>query len=297
MDVTVLPFVLGLALSVLAGIVRVRAWYRAVVHACPGRRIRYRDVVVAHLGGAGLNGLVVAHAGDAVKLGLVKRRAPDTPFGLLVGTFAPPALVEAALTALLIAWSVSAGLLAPPPLGRLPLPVIAAVAAAAAVLLVVLARRAPGVVRDLRRGMAGVRDARLLLTGVAPWLVVARMVRLGAILCFMAAVGLPATLAGALLVMAIQGGIGAGGAASTPVRAAVLAASLPIVAGQAVSMETVVALVGTQFAVSLVNLTISFVVVALILGTASPRRVADHFREAVARIRAIPRPAPSDAGS
>jgi hypothetical protein len=294
---TVVPFAVGLVLSVLAGVVRVRAWHRAVVHACPGQCVRYRDVIVAHLGGAGLNGLVPAHAGDAVKLGLLKRRAPGAPFGVLLGTFAPPAVVEAGLTALLIGWAASTGVLEPPSFGQLPLPVIAAVAAAAAVMAVVLAKRAPAVLQDLRRGLEGVWHPRLLLGGVAPWLVAARLIRLGAIVCFMAAVGLPATLAGALLVMAIQGGVGAGGAASTPVRVAVLAASLPVLTGQAVSMHTVAALVGTQLAVSLVNLAISFGVVALILGTASPRRLAGHLRDATARITALPQPASSDAGS
>ena len=71
---------------VLAGLVRMRAWHSAIVDACPEQRIGYRDVLAAHLGGAGFNGILPAHGGDAVKLGLLKRRFPEAPFGFLLGS-------------------------------------------------------------------------------------------------------------------------------------------------------------------------------------------------------------------
>jgi hypothetical protein len=288
------PLALGLVLSVVAGVVRVRAWYRAVVDACPGEPVRYRDVVAAHLGGAGLNGLVPAHAGDAVKLGLLKRRAERTPFAFLLGSLAAPAAVEATLTVVLVAWAVWRRLLEPPALDQMPLPLVAAGVLIAPLVLWLLARRAPRMLRDLRRGMAGLGHPRLLVGGVLPWLLAARAIRVCAIGCFMAAVGLPATLAGALVVMAIQGGVGAVGPATTPMRAALLMASLPAATGAAVSLHTAAALLGTQLAVSLVNLAISMVVIGLTLRTASPRRVARYAHDAVARLRALPRPAPGD---
>src|SRR6478609_11104988 len=99
---TAAPLLLGVALCVLGGVIRMRAWHAAVVATNP--EVRYRDVVVAHLGGAGFNGVVPAHGGDAVKLGLVKRKVPEAPFGKLLGSLAPPAAIEATLTALLLAW-------------------------------------------------------------------------------------------------------------------------------------------------------------------------------------------------
>jgi hypothetical protein len=280
------PLIVGLALSVIAGVVRVRAWYRAVVHACPGQSVRYRDVVIAHLGGAGLNGLVPAHGGDAVKLGLLKRRAPDTPFGLMLGSLAPPALVEALLTAALIAWAASTHLLDPPSLGQVPLPLVLAGIALVGAIVFVIARRAPNVLRDLRRGIEGLQHPKFLVTAIAPWLVAARVMRIAAICFFMAAVGLPVTLAGALLVMAIQGGVGAMGPATTPMRIAVLAASLPSVTGGAGGTAEAAALIaGTQLALGLVNLGISAVVVGITLRTASPRRLAAYCRAAALRLR------------
>src|SRR4051794_41434365 len=71
---TAAPLVAGVAFSVLGGVVRMRAWHAALADAAP--TVRYRDIVVAHLGGAGFNGIIPAHGGDAVKLALLKRRGP-----------------------------------------------------------------------------------------------------------------------------------------------------------------------------------------------------------------------------
>jgi hypothetical protein len=64
--------------------------------------VRYRDVALAHLGGAGWNAVLPADAGDAVKVILVNRRMPERRLAMLAATLVPPALVEAAFTALLL---------------------------------------------------------------------------------------------------------------------------------------------------------------------------------------------------
>jgi hypothetical protein len=274
------PLLAGVAIAVLAGVVRMRSWHASIMDACPGQRIRYRDVVVAHLGGAGFNGLVPLHGGDAVKLALLKRRFQKAPFGLLLGSLGPPAAVEAMLTALLIGWALSTGVVESPSAGQIPLPLVGAGAALAAGLLWLLARRAPRLLRDVRRGMAALRRPHLLFADVAPWVLAARLLRLGAIACFLSAVGLPVTLVGVLVVMAVQGGVGSGGPAGSAVRIAVLTASLPAVAGARVSVETATALiVGTQLAAMAVNLAISLALLAVTLRTTSPRRVLAYCRE------------------
>ena len=285
------PLVLGLILSVLAGVVRVVGWHRVVAAACPDCRVRYRDVLVAHLGGAGLNGFIPAHGGDAVKIALLKRRAPAAPLGLLVGSLAPPAAAEALLTALIVAWAVMSGFFVVPGLSAFPLPLLAAGAILVGAIVVVVARRAPGTLRDVARGMGALRRPRLMLTGVAPWLLAARALRLAAIACFMAAVGLPVVLAGALLVMAVQGGVGAVGPATTPVRIAFLTASLPAVLGSGVSVAAATALMGTQLVASGVNLAISILVVGSAIQTTSPRVVWAYCRASAGRVpslRAVP---------
>src|ERR1700759_4247122 len=104
---TFVTLIAGVVLTVLGGVVRIRAWHGSLAPVSP--EVRYRDVVVAHLGGAGVNGLVPAAGGDAVKLGLLKRRASEPRFGMLLGTLAPPAAVEAFATALLLAWAIGTG--------------------------------------------------------------------------------------------------------------------------------------------------------------------------------------------
>src|SRR3954464_7167439 len=205
------PLLAGVAFSVLGGVVRMRAWHAALADAAP--TVRYRDVVVAHLGGAGFNGVIPAHGGDAVKLALLKRRVPEARFGQLLGSLAPPAAVEALVTAFLLAWALATGVLGAPSPGQIPLPLVGAALVVAAALMWGLARRAPRLLGQVRRGMGALRRPRLLLTRILPWILVARLMRLAALACFLAAVGLPVTLAGALLVMAVQGGVGSGGPA------------------------------------------------------------------------------------
>lgn len=291
------PLVAGVVLSVLGGIVRVRAWHRSAANACGGIDVRYRDVVLAHLGGAGFSGVIPARGGDAVKLALLKRRTEGAPFGLLLGSLAPPAALEALLTALLLAWALATGVLGAPSPGQIPLPLVGAALVVAAALMWVLARRAPRLLGQVRRGMGALRRPRLLLTRILPWIVVARLMRLAALACFLAAVGLPVTLAGALLVMAVQGGVGSGGPASATLRIAVLAASLPAAVGVGhVSLETATTLIGTQFAVTGTNLAISVIVLGLTLRTASPKRLAGYCRETARTLRGVPPvPAPPTA--
>lgn len=249
-----------------------RAWHASLADATSG--VRYRDVVFAHLGGAGFNGIIPAHGGDAVKLGLLKRRVPEAPFGRLLGSLAPPAALEALVTALLLAWALATGVLGPPSPGQIPLPLVGAAAAIAAGLLWVLARRAPRLLRDVRAGMAALRRPGELARAIAPWILAARLLRLAAIACFLIAVGLPVTVAGALVVMAVQGGVGSSGPASAAVRIAVLSASLPATIGHSVSIESATRLVAAaQVGPMAANLTISVILLAVTLRTMSPRRV------------------------
>jgi hypothetical protein len=59
-------------------------------------------------------------------------------------------------------------------------------------------------------------------------------------------------------------------------------------------VDTATALIGTQIAVSLTNLTISIVVLALTLRTTSPRAVLAYLRHARKARRRAPAPAVTD---
>jgi hypothetical protein len=300
---TATPLVAGVLLSALGGIVRVKAWHGAAADACAPTRIRYRDVVVAHLGGAGFNGIIPAHGGDAIKLALLKRRTEGAPFGLLLGSLAPPAAVEALVTALLLVWALSTGVLGAPSPGQIPLPLVGAAAAVAAAVLWLLARRAPRLLSDVRHGMTALRRPRRLARSVVPWVLAARLIRLGSLACFFIAVGLPVTVTGVVLLMAIQGGVGSSGPASTPVRIAVIAASLPAaIGGMHVGLDRAAQLLGAaQLSTMAGNLAISVLVLAVTLRTVSPRRLAAYCRGrapirptvAVSPVAAAAQPAPA----
>src|SRR3954447_7110758 len=92
-------------LQLLAGVVRVRAWFHVIRDSWPEarERVRYRDVVLAHLGGVGWNALLPAHTGDAAKVVILNERMPRRRLAFLAGTTVPPGVVEAALTVLLVA--------------------------------------------------------------------------------------------------------------------------------------------------------------------------------------------------
>ena len=283
------PLLAGIALVVIGGIVRMRAWHSSLADVTPG--VRYRDVVMAHLGGAGFNGIVPAHGGDAVKLALLKRRHSDAPFGRLLGSLAPPAALEAFLTALLLAWALASGMIETPSLpGQIPLPLVGAAAAIAAGILWLLARRAPRLLRDVRGGMATLRHPRALAGRVLPWVIAGRAFRLAAVACILSAVGLPVTVAGVLVVMAVMGGVGGNGAASAPVRIMVLSASLPAAIGvHSVSFQTAATFLGAiQVGSIIANLTISIVVLGITLRTASPRRLLRYCREHIRASRTAP---------
>jgi Lysylphosphatidylglycerol synthase TM region len=288
---TAAPLVAGVVLSVLAGVVRMRAWHAAMEDVAP--QIRYRDVVVAHLAGGGFNGIIPAHGGDAVKIALLKRRAKDARFGQLLGSLAPPAALEALMTAVLLAWALATGVLGAPSAGPIPLPLVGAAAAVAAGLLWLLARKAPRLLRDVRAGMAALRRPKRLVAEVAPWVLAARLIRLCALACFLAAVGLPATLLGVLLLMAVQGGVGSSGPASAPVRIAVLSASLPAAIGlHSISLETIATLIAaTQLSPLIANLVISVITLSITLRTTSPRRVFGYCREHIRAAKPAPAPA------
>jgi hypothetical protein len=168
---------------------------------------------------------------------------------------------------------------APSP-GQIPLPLVGAAAAVSAAVLWLLARRAPRLLSDVRHGMTALRRPRRLARSVALWVFAARLIRLGSLACFFMAVGLPVTLTGVVLLMAIQGGVGSPGPASAAVRIAVIAASLPAaIGGTHVGFDRAAQLLGaSQLAPMAGNLAISVLVLAVTLRTVSPRRLAAYCR-------------------
>jgi hypothetical protein len=294
------------ALQLVAGVVRVRAWFHVIRHACPdASEVRYRDVVLAHLGGVGWNAVLPARAGDAVKVVLVNRRMQERRLATLVSTLVPPALVEAAITALLVVGLLAASVVSLKALtSNLP-PTSTALVVAAAVCVGVVAalmfrRRFKQIVRDVRLGLAVLGRPSVLATRILPWLAAGRVVRLLAFALVLTAAGVPFSLAPALALMALQGATPSAGAAATAARIALLATVLAATGAADVPATKVAEALAAAYGVtSAVNLAVSAAVIAWMLRTASPKRIIGYTRSALRRVkrergRRLTRPRPAD---
>ena len=188
-------------------------------------------MVLAHLGGVGWNAVLPAHGGDAVKVVLASRRMPRRRLALLASTLVPPALVEAAFTALLVAGLVAMGLVtldavtsSLPAAGTALL--VASVVCIAFVAALLLRRRLNQLAHEVRAGLAVLGRPRTVATRIVPWLLAGRTLRLIAFALVLTAAGVPFGLAPALALMALQGATPSAGAAATVARIALIAAIL-----------------------------------------------------------------------
>jgi hypothetical protein len=280
------------ALQLVAGIVRVRAWFHVIRDSCPeASELRYRDVVLAHLGGAGWNAILPAHAGDAVKVALVSRRVPDRRLATLAATLVPPGLVEAAFTALLMAGILAAGFVSLDVLSTALPPtelvlVIAGTLCLALVAVLVFRRRLERLIRDVRAGLAVLGEPRIIATQVVPWLLAGRAVRLLAFALVLTAAGVPFGLLPALALMALQGATPSVGAAATAARIALIAAVLAGTGAANVPATDVAKALAAAYGVtSATNLVVSAAVIAWVLGTSSPKRIVAYARTALSRVK------------
>jgi hypothetical protein len=202
----------GVALHLLNQVVRGRGWFAILRRSCGDDVLRRRDAVGAWVAGAGAGGVVSARGGDAVRVLLLRRRTESRP-SLLAGTLVAEAAGDAFVGVGVIFAAVALG--AAPAMG-LPDPQVSAVAAVVlliAALLVRMGMRSPDRVPRVRSVCAGLARGCEPLTQpgsfaryVLPWQVGSRLCRGGAILAFLAAFHLPATVPAVLLVMLAQTG-------------------------------------------------------------------------------------------
>jgi hypothetical protein len=279
-------------LQLVAGVLRARAWFHVIRDSAPeAEELRYRDVVLAHLGGVGWNAVLPAHAGDAVKVVLVSQRVPGRRLALLAATLVPPGVVEAIFTGILLAGIIGAGLVSVddlssslPPTGTML--VVGGAVCAGLVALFVFRRRLERLVQSVRAGLSVLGRPRILATHVVPWLLAGRVVRLMSFALVLTAVGVPFGILPALALMALQGATPSAGAAATAARIALIAAVLPATGAADASAEDVAKALAASYGVnSVVNLAVSGAVVAWYLRTVSPRRILAYGRSAVKRVR------------
>jgi hypothetical protein len=279
-------------LQLLAGVVRVRAWYHVIRHSCPDATgLRYRDGVLAHLGGIGWNAVLPARAGDAVKVVLVNRRLPQRRLALIASTLVPPALVEAAFTALLLAGLVATSVVSLDVLtSALPTAgtalVIAGTIGLASAAGLIFRHRLQRLASSVRCGLSVLGRPRAMATQIVPWLLAGRALRLLAFAMVLAAAGVALDVGVALALMALQGATPSAGATATAARIALLASVLTVTGATDVPAEAVAAALAAGYGLpSAVNLAVSALVIAWLLRTASPRRIIAYVRAAVAKVK------------
>ena len=272
--------VLGVVLHLANQVARGRGWCTLVRTA--GRcDLRRRDAIAAWVAGAGAGGLASARAGDAVRVLLLRRRV-DVGCPVLAGTLVAEGAGELAVGATLLALGLALGLA---PLPGVPdliwiVPAVLGVLAIAAVMARIPRLRA--VAAGVGCGCAPLREPGAYARGVLPWQLVSRACRLGALACFLAAFGLPATPAAVLLVVGAQTGgrIVPFAPASVGAGAAMLAAAFEPVTGAAQPAGQVAAFfLGTSAVLTVVGTAISL---AICLRTVSWRRLLVTLRRAPA---------------
>jgi hypothetical protein len=294
----------GVLVHLLSQVVRLRGWWNVLRASYPDADdLTPGDVRRAFFAGAGLNSVLPARAGDLVKLAFLHRSIPGSSYATLAATSVPEGAFEMFTGTVLVGWMLSRGFLPVPVVpGEVPAPdvslyfahpILATLATVAVIVAAVVGyrwvrRRFTGFVGRVRQGLAIFSSPRQFLLGVASWQALGRVIRLGGLLCFLAAFGLPVSLAAALLVMAAQGGgrIIPLAPISAGLRIAMLSYGLVEVTGQPVDAGAIsVFTFGVSALFFVVGMSISLVLISRELGTLSPRTA---LREARARLRPEP---------
>jgi hypothetical protein len=279
----------GVVLHLCSQLARGRGWHSVVCAAHPdGGHPRRRDVLLTWVAGAGASGVLSARGGDALRILLLRRRMTTT-VPTLVGTLAAETVAETSLGFLLTIWALSAGLV--PGLHRPGLGTATLIAAGAVLLFLVLraiVRRAPALRRacaDGRRGLALLGSPGAYARRVGSWGMLSRALRLGALLCLLAAFSLPATLTAALVVMVAHssGRLVPFGPAASGASLGLLVAAFPAITHSHVSAGELTAFyLGSTGTLTAVGIVLSGLILVRELGLAGARRAA---ADAFARLR------------
>ena len=157
-----------------------------------------------------------------------------------------------------------------------------------------LARRVPALARacaDARRGLSLLGSPGCYARRVVPWSVLSRVLRIGALVCLLAAFALPVSLTAALVVMVAHssGRLLPFGPAGTGASLGLLVAAFPAVTHTNVSAGEVTAFyLGSTGVLTAVGIAVSGLILVRELGLGGAHRAA---ADAIERLRA-PRKAP-----
>ena len=288
---------LGVLLHLANQVLRGRGWHAIVRSAYRGSAgPRRRDAVAAWVAGAGAGGLVSARGGDAVRVLLLRRRMADAGCPLLAGTLVAEGVGEIVVGVGLLGVALAVGV--GPQFGLSATTAVALAGAFVAVLaLLALGRRVPRlrrIVAGVGRGCAPLRAPGAYAREVLPWQLASRGCRLCSLGCFLAAFGVPVSLAAVLLVALAQGGgrLVPFAPASVGASVALLAASFGPVTGSAVSPERLAAFfIGTSTVLTVVGTALALAICLRSQASAKQGRSIGALVAAVAGRRSLTRAA------
>jgi uncharacterized membrane protein YbhN (UPF0104 family) len=270
---------LGISFHVVRLLAVSRAWQNIIAAAYPGKEIRWRSIVAAVFAGVGVNAIVPARGGDVVRIFLAKRSIDDSSYATVTSTVLLLGVFDFVLAGSLVIWAGAAGLL--PGLDKLgpsfdfgwavdnPRGAVIGVLVVLAILLAVLlwfAEQIGDFKQRIAQGFAALRDFRFYLRRVALWQAVDWSCRLVAVLFFLSAFGLPATLHNALLVQ-----VSAGLASLLPISPGGIGTEqaflLYLFSGQVSNSALLAFSVGMRLTLMAVNAALGFAAIFLTLKT------------------------------
>ena len=277
-----------------------RAWRNIVAAAYPTQRVRWRYMFGAYVAGTGVNALIPARGGDAVKLFIAKRRIPGSTYTTLVSTVLLQTLFDMAVAGCLVIWALALGLL--PGLHVLPnlpsldygwafrhpqagLVLFVLLLIFGGLLLVWIGERVEGFRARVAQGFSAVRDRTYYVRHVLAWQAADWLLRLTTVFFFLRAFGIPATLHNALLVQVSQSlatifpfspaGIGTEQALLLYVFSKAHAASRSVLLSFSVGMRVTLIIV---------NATLGFAAILIILRTLRFKEAVEGDRAATERV-------------
>jgi uncharacterized membrane protein YbhN (UPF0104 family) len=275
------PLALGVVCHLLKVVARTRAWRNIVQAAYPRTNVRWRYVYGSYVAGVGVNAIVPARGGDVLKLYLLKHRVEGATYPTLGSTLLVDTLFDTVLASALVAWALAFGHLPGldvvprlPPIDWLYLfqhPRLGLVVAALLVALVLVgltwgSRKVANFWRRVSQGFTILRRPRDYLRYVALWDAVDWSLRLASIYFFLQAFGLPTAAQDVALVQTTMslatalpftpGGVGT--------EQALL---LYVFRGEAPSSALLSFSIGVKIVLTVVNVVIGFLAIALMLRT------------------------------
>jgi uncharacterized membrane protein YbhN (UPF0104 family) len=285
-DVRLAPLAIALVFHTANLLLRTRAWYAILRAAYPDSRYRWRSCAGAYLSGVGLNAVIPARGGDLLKLYLVRLRLPESRIATVVATLLVETLLDTIIGPCLFIYAYLEGVVPRvPDLPHLPAfefsaavshPRLAGLLVGALVLLgLLLLRHAIRVARDfrerVRQGFTILRQPRRYLVQVAAPQAIGWMCRVGTMFYLLRAFSVHADVRNALLVLVV-------GSASTllpltPGGVGTQQALIVVVlSGQAPDSTLLSFSVGMQVVITVANVLLGFIALALMLRSLSLRK-------------------------